>query len=459
MQWVMQGNCALGGTIRHDRSDILYTSLAQDPRFESVGKITGNELGGGFLASGTLVADHWVLTAAHIVEGTDGFGAGVSNLQFEVGNSNYMAEQLFVHPNWSASGGTSNLFAGWDLALVRLEQTVSGVAPVELFSNSNELGQTATIVGFGATGTGLSGAQPNTAGTKRAGNNIVDIAGTQSTPGSILSIGNDRMLAIDFDQPGNPSASTLGDSTPLDLEYLPAPGDSGGGLFLEQDGEMLLAGVTSLTSTLDGSVNSSYGDRAAFTRVSPFLTWIEETIAANSLTSPLPLPGDFDGDGSVDGADFLAWQRGFGAAFGLEDLTDWETNFGASSGFGDAAAQFPQSQTIPEPSSYALLLLGFAGVLFTRNSWTCRNISCEQTADELDIQIIGDAEFYLLVGKYVLTKVPCRVERQHLCLIYNLNDQHLTTAEEFANSDSGLHLRALLEDWSLDEIESALQSS
>jgi hypothetical protein len=39
-------------------------------------------------------------------------------------------------------------------------------------------------------------------------------------------------------------------------------------------------------------------------------------------------PGDFDFDTDVDGADFLAWQRGFGTSYDSNDLDDWEFNFG-----------------------------------------------------------------------------------------------------------------------------------
>ncbi|MEM9657942.1 MAG: hypothetical protein AAF961_06225, partial [Planctomycetota bacterium] len=39
--------------------------------------------------------------------------------------------------------------------------------------------------------------------------------------------------------------------------------------------------------------------------------------------------GDIDGDGVVDGADLLAWQRGFGMAYDANDLTAWANAFSA----------------------------------------------------------------------------------------------------------------------------------
>jgi V8-like Glu-specific endopeptidase len=410
----MADTAAYGGTVRHDRPDIQHTALAADLRFAAVGKITGSEPRGDFLASGTLIRDQWVLTAAHVVDGSDGHGAELRNLRFQVGGTSFGAAEWFVHPNWAASGGESNLFAGWDLGLVRLEQPVSNVAPANLFTLSSELGQVGTIVGFGSTGTGLTGAQSNSAGTKRAGNNTVDIAGVQTTPGSSVSIGHERMLAIDFDQPGNPSASTLGNSTPLNLEYLAAPGDSGGGLFIEVGGEWLLAGVTSLTSTLDGSVNSDYGDRAAFTRVSQFVSWIDDVISSNSPFVLPPLAGDYNLDGVVDAADYVVWrdalgQSGIGLSgdgnqdgvVNLDDFSIWKSNFGEISGVGSGAMEeFSTGATVPEPSALILIFIGVPGafVIPLRRRRTMRIPICREDATE-DIHVLSEAEFYLLVGK------------------------------------------------------------
>ena len=61
----------------------------------------------------------------------------------------------------------------------------------------------------------------------------------------------------------------------------------------------------------------------------------------------IPQPGDFDGDGDVDGADFLAWQRTDGTAAGLNE---WQNNFGA-------VAPIAASTIVPEPSTLLLALL------------------------------------------------------------------------------------------------------
>jgi hypothetical protein len=79
---------------------------------------------------------------------------------------------------------------------------------------------------------------------------------------------------------------------------------------------------------------------------------------------------DFDDDGDVDGRDFLAWQRGFGAMGEVTnssgdadldgsvddyDLAIWQANY------GDVSEALLTS-VVPEPNSTSLLVLGAAGL-------------------------------------------------------------------------------------------------
>lgn len=57
-------------------------------------------------------------------------------------------------------------------------------------------------------------------------------------------------------------------------------------------------------------------------------------------------PGDFDGNEAVDGTDFLAWQRGLGAAFAVADLPLWREHFGSVPQQA-AAAMAPASVVLP----------------------------------------------------------------------------------------------------------------
>lgn len=56
--------------------------------------------------------------------------------------------------------------------------------------------------------------------------------------------------------------------------------------------------------------------------------------------------GDFDGDGDVDGRDFLVWQRNPSVG----NLVDWQANFGSGS--------LSALQSVPEPGGVAILLVG-----------------------------------------------------------------------------------------------------
>lgn len=84
---------------------------------------------------------------------------------------------------------------------------------------------------------------------------------------------------------------------------------------------------------------------------SPFLD-LSRTDPANSYTfqlSPLPLrTADFNGDGVVDGRDFLTWQRGDSPRpHSAEDLELWQASFSES----------PAALSIPEPACIHIVLL------------------------------------------------------------------------------------------------------
>ena len=98
-------------------------------------------------------------------------------------------------------------------------------------------------------------------------------------------------------------------------------------------------------------------------------------VVLNLLASPLAR-ADFDEDGDVDGADFLAWQRGFGTTTpsaagdadgsGVVDASDlaiWTQEFGTvvSSGTSMAGA------VVPEPETLQLLVS--AGLALAQLRW------------------------------------------------------------------------------------------
>ncbi len=70
------------------------------------------------------------------------------------------------------------------------------------------------------------------------------------------------------------------------------------------------------------------------------------------------LPGDFNGDGAVDGADYTVWRDGLGVDYTQGDYDLWAHNYGAT-------AQSASAEGAPEPTSVALALLGSV-------AWACR---------------------------------------------------------------------------------------
>ena len=264
LSWVCLVPSMLAGTIRDDRSDSSYLALANTPAYAPVGTLVNSW---GYNGSATLIAPDWLLTAAHNLVAAD-------SATFTINGAAYGSSQLFLNPNWQSS----NPMSTYDVGLVHLASPVAGVTPARLYTDSTEIGQIGTFVGWGLTGTGLTGYR-RLDNQKRAFQNVID--GDFGNP-SLL-------LGSDFDNPHNPAESSFGGANPLDLEGAVAPGDSGGGVFVTIGSDTYLAGVISFIAATDGNPNADYGDVSGFGRVSGFYPWITATIPEPSTFALLVL--------------------------------------------------------------------------------------------------------------------------------------------------------------------------
>ena len=114
---------------------------------------------------------------------------------------------------------------------------------------------------------------------RRAFTNEIDYIGAFGLPGT--------SFISDFDNPaGTANASAASSPVPTRLEGNVAPGDSGGGIFVERGGVRYLVGLNSYQASIDGATDADYGDLSGGTNLALYYDWI----FAESGISPVLIP-------------------------------------------------------------------------------------------------------------------------------------------------------------------------
>ncbi len=181
-------------------------------------------------------------------------------------------------------------------------------------------------------------------------------------PDAAVAIQGDLRMALDPSGAVNPGIANLyAVITAATQSTIQVGGDvniDNGNLIVELDGFTPLGGESFELITA-GSVTGTAFKSEDFSLASLLdgLSWevaVSGTSVLLNVLGSAGLPGDFDADGDVDGADFLVWQRG-GSPNGAsaEDLNTWRANFGD-------VASVAATTSVPEPTSFLLAFLGLA---------------------------------------------------------------------------------------------------
>lgn len=257
-------------------------NLAAEARFNGTGIVSVTASAG----SGNLISDQWVLTARHVIVGA------TNGTFFLDGTSRPIAE--FHTRNDS------------DVALIKLASPVTTHPAVPPYQGSSEVGRDVWLVGYGRHGQFTGDANeltPAFQGRYAAMNRVALVTNMGGTIGNCLQ----------FNYDGTNAGS-------LPLEGATAPGDSGGPMFMEENGRLWVIGETyGVAPPAPGFYHG---------RASAYKDWIRTTTGINfneaNWDADPATPGIQNGAGTWSGAgsnwffntNNFPWASGYDAVFG-----------------------------------------------------------------------------------------------------------------------------------------------
>lgn len=257
--WLMVlSGLALAGTRDPDTPDEKYVEFGQKfpfvVRLRAMQTCTNPECPldeHEFPSSAVLIHEHWVLTAAHVLNGAwDPVIILDDKREFPL-------THFVVHKDFDEGD-----YGHHDIAIGYSPKGFGQEFYPALYKERDEITKVITFSGFGLTGNFNTGCEEQTSESiiRRAGQNKIDT----TSPFALFC---------------NPS--TGGGKLPL--EFMVAPGDSGGGMFIGNK----LAGINSHLVNTDHKSERAptgiYGDESAFTRVSSYADWVESQIQRHEL--------------------------------------------------------------------------------------------------------------------------------------------------------------------------------
>lgn len=248
---------------------IIIESGAVDQDYINYGSQFGSTVwtavDGEFAGSAVVIDDgHWVLTSAHVPDYADytlastmSIGTG-SHITTDPG-SVYTASAVFIHPGYVGGEDITDI----DIALLYFEDAITDVTPAQRYANTLEVNDLVSIVGYGYTGTGLLG-RDGPLGQKRGAQAYIAQFGLDEGGDGIYEVSEDYAVSF-FDDPSE---------TDLDYGGIIDDYDSGGGWYVDVEGEQQVAGISIY------SLDTTYGSDMGAIRLSETNSWIDSTIVS-----------------------------------------------------------------------------------------------------------------------------------------------------------------------------------
>lgn len=245
---------------------------------------------GGFSGSGVAVSPTHILTAAHL-----GIGAG-SQVRINIPSGNQTSEIRTVALVAAQPDAGSLPFPFDDLVIVTLTAPLPAGTPIyPLYRQPVQSGDIAVLVGYGASGDGVTGTQVGGSGTvKRLGFNVIDAFSSSLSGNNLVVVGSnpsgtERTYLFDFDGPTQATNAIGGGTLGNDVETVTGGGDSGSPMFVVQDGILRVAGINGFIFNTTIANHPLFGSGGGGQLVYPYLSWIDSIVPP--LIIPAPEPG------------------------------------------------------------------------------------------------------------------------------------------------------------------------